>query len=135
MTDDKRKILRIVAAVLIAFAAIDGLRIIAYLNRAERISGVVSAIGSEVGSKQARATVQFEYQGAKRSLQVPASRSRTHVGDLLTVLIDPKDPKDVRIEAFFRLWTIPILALIGGVACLVAAFKPPDFEAQFARRQ
>ncbi len=98
-----------------------------FIARAVRTEGiVVEMVAGGLGSHITNAPV-FTFSDDSgveyTTLSALDSTPPTYkVGEKITVLYDPDNPTNAKIEGLFGLWGIPlILAAIGGVECLLGA--------------
>lgn len=127
--DDKRlkmqrvgKLMIFFSPVLLIIAGVLYFRTASFIERAERTEGeiieMVARSGSKGSTTYAPVFTFADASGASHTIHSSTSSypPRYHVGEKVTVLYDPKLPKDATLDGFFSLWGITVI--LGGMGIL-----------------
>lgn len=121
--------LLVMAVVFGSVAGVLGVRTAAFLADAGRVEGVV--VGLDEDDDVYRAEVAYDVEGRTFELtdRMATNPPRYDVGERVTVLYDPADPGDARLDARFGYWletifgVVALALAVAGVAVLAVGLR------------
>ena len=116
-----RRILALVAVVLLGMGLYESQEVSSYLSRAVTVQGTVVAVETRTGPPKPTQNTPIHV-----SFSLPSGGAHTAIarlpllqklkeGDSIYILVDPTNPQDVRLPLISELWARPLAYLVSGV--------------------
>lgn len=117
-----RRLLALVAIVLLGMGLHESRQVSSFLSTAVTVQGTVVAVETRTGPPKPTQNTPVHVR-----FSLPSGESHTAItrlpllqklkeGDSIYLLVDPKDPQDVRLPLLSELWARPLAYLLSGIA-------------------
>lgn len=117
-----RRLLALVAVVLLGMGLFESREVSSFMSRAITVQGTVVAVETRTGPPKPTQNTPIHVR-----FSLPSGESRTAItklpllqkvkdGDSIYILVDPSDPQDVRLPLLSELWARPLAYLLSGLA-------------------
>jgi hypothetical protein len=116
-----RKVLALVAIVLLGMGLYESREVSYFLSRALTVQGTVITVETRQGPPKPTQNTPVHVKFALPSGETHAAITRLPLlqklkeGDSIYLLVDPKDPQDVRVPLLSELWARPLAYLVSGI--------------------
>ncbi len=116
-----KTILSLVAVVLLGMGLYESREVSSYLSNALTVQGTVVAVETRTGppkpTQNTPVHVRFTLPSGETSTAITRLPllQKVKEGDQIYLLVDPRDPQDVRLPLLSELWARPLAYLLSGV--------------------
>ena len=116
-----RKVLALVAIVLLGMGLNESREVSSFLSTAVTVQGTVVAIETRTGPPKPTQNTPVHVRFSLPSGETHTAITRLPLlqkvkeGDSIYLLVDPKEPQDVRLPLLSELWARPLAYLLSGI--------------------
>jgi hypothetical protein len=117
-----RKVLALVAIVLLGMGLNESREVSSFLSTAVTVQGTVVAVETRTGPPKPTQNTPIHVRFSLPSGETHTAITRLPLlqkvkeGDSIYLLVDPKEPRDVRLPLLSELWARPLAYLLSGIA-------------------
>ncbi|MEY4668515.1 MAG: hypothetical protein RL518_1214 [Pseudomonadota bacterium] len=116
-----RKLLALVALVLLGMGLYESREVSSFLSRALTVQGTVITVETRTGPPKPTQNTPVHVRFALQSGETHTAITRLPLlqkvkeGDSIFLLVDPSNPQDVRLPLLSELWARPLAYLVSGI--------------------
>ena len=136
-----RKVLALVAIVLLGMGLNESREVSSFLSTAVTVQGIVVAIETRTGPPKPTQNTPVHVR-----FSLPSGETHTAIthlpllqklkdGDSIYLLVDPKEPQDVRLPLLSELWARPLAYLLSGIVLVAGILVVKVRRGEFGVRK